>query len=85
MPSGQRCLWPYSESRLLNRPPAHPPRDLNPRNVLISMQADAVPLACVAKIADFGLSHQLPEGKTFIANVNHGMLGCIVHGFSGFP
>ena len=40
--------------------------DLNPRNILIKLQAEALPLGCVAKVADFGLALNLPPGASSI-------------------
>ena len=46
--------------------------DLNPRNILIKIKPTALPLGCVAKIADFGLAMRLPPGSSFIRGIKHG-------------
>ena len=46
--------------------------DLNPRNVLIKLKPAALPLGCVAKIADFGLAVRLPAGASCVEGIKHG-------------
>ena len=46
--------------------------DVNPRNVLILLKPEALPLGCVAKLADFGLASQLGEGQAYVSDVHHG-------------
>ena len=43
--------------------------DIKPCNVLIHGQADALPLGCVAVLADFGLSRALPAGQDTIPHI----------------
>ena len=46
--------------------------DLNPQNVLLKVKPNALPLGCIAKIADFGLAVRLPAGTLCIQGIKHG-------------
>lgn len=46
--------------------------DVTPRNILVQRQPHVLPMGCVAKLADFGLSRSIPASQVCVENACRG-------------